>query len=517
MTVLQCGIVMLPFLVFYGFSLIKSLHMFQLNSYKPATHGRWLRKNAVCALPGILGAALSGLAVLWWGWAFCLLLAMVFALLADFVRPKKAKKPLVYTKRAIRMLVTAGILTLLVFIPWAVSGDARVFLAAVGILSLCCPVVILIANWVNQPVELSIKRYCIADARKRLKGNPNLITVGVTGSYGKTSVKYILSTLLQAKYNVLMTPESYNTPMGVVITVRNHLRPTHEVFVCEMGARHVGDIKELCDIVHPDHGVITSVGPQHLETFHTLENIKKTKFELADALPNSGTVFLNGEDENIRACTLRAGQKSVSYGLNPACTYYADNITCSSRGTSFTAHAPGGKTAVITARLIGAHNVINIIGAIAICCELGIPLETLKIQARKLESVPHRLQLIRQGNGLIIDDAYNANPSGTRAAIDALALFDSYKILVTPGMVELGEKQAELNRAFGAYAAGVCDYVILVGQRPDILEGLLSKGYPAERIYTAKDIQDALAAAYRRDSNGREKVILLENDLPDNY
>lgn len=517
MTVFQCGIATLPFLVFYGFSLVKSLHMFQLNSYKPATHYRWLRKNAGCFLPGVVGAVLCDLAMIRWGWLFCLLLTAGFAVLAALARPKKAKKPLVYTKRAIRMLVTAGFLTLLVFIPWAVIRDTRIYLATVALLSLCCPVVILVANWVNQPIELSIKRYCIRDAKKRLKSNPELITIGVTGSYGKTSVKYILSTLLQAEYNVLMTPESYNTPMGVVITVRNHLRPTHEIFVCEMGARHVGDIKELCDIVHPDHGIITSVGPQHLETFHTLDNIKKTKFELADALPDSGTVFLNGEDANIRACTPRPGQKAVSYGLTSACTYYADNISCSSRGTSFTAHTPDGRSAVITARLIGAHNVINIIGAIAICCELGIPLEKLKIQAKKLESVPHRLQLIRQGNGLIIDDAYNSNPSGAKAAIDALALFDGFKILVTPGMVELGEKQAELNRYFGAYAAGVCDYVILVGQRPDILEGLLSQGYPSEKIYTAKDIHDALASAWQQDPGGREKIILLENDLPDNY
>lgn len=517
MTTLQCGIAMLPFLVFYTFSIIRSLHMFQLNSYKPATHFRWLRKNVACFLPGTVGAAFCAAAMLRWGWGFCVALTAVFALLAFFAKPKKAKKPLVYTMRAIRMLVTTALITVLAFLVWPITADPRAFLGVAGTLSLCSPVIILVSNWINQPVELSIRRYCIADAKKRLKSSPGLITIGVTGSYGKTSVKYILSTLLQAQYNVLMTPESYNTPMGVVITIRNFLRPTHEIFVCEMGARHVGDIKELCDIVHPDHGIITSVGPQHLETFHTLDNVKKTKFELADALPEGGTVFVNGEDENIRSCTRPAGQRVIRYGLSSACTYYASDISCSSRGTSFTAHTPDGETAVITARLIGAHNVINIMGAIAVCCEMGIPLEKLKIQAKKLESVPHRLQLIRQGGNLLIDDAYNSNPSGARAAIDALALFDGYKILITPGMVELGEKQAELNRAFGAYAAKVCDYVILVGSRPDILDGLLSENYDPEKIYTAKDIQDALAKAYQRDPNGQEKIILLENDLPDNY
>ena len=123
--------------------------------------------------------------------------------------------------------------------------------------------------------------------------------IGVTGSYGKTSVKFYLETLLQTKFSTLVTPESYNTPMGVVITIRTMMKPTHEIFVCEMGARYTGEIKELCDLVHPDHGIIASVGPQHLDTFGSLENIQKTKFELADSLPEGGMLFLNGDNEYI--------------------------------------------------------------------------------------------------------------------------------------------------------------------------------------------------------------------------
>ena len=182
-------------------------------------------------------------------------------------------------------------------------------------------------------------------------------------------------------------------------------------------------------------------------------------------------------------------------------------------------HTPKGECETFTTRLVGAHNVINIVGAIAVCCELGISLEKLKLQVRKLEAVPHRLQLLRRGGITIIDDAYNANPTGANAAIDALSLFDGYRILVTPGMVELGAKQDELNRAFGAYAVKACEYVILVGrkQTASIYEGLISAGYPEERIYVAEDLQDAIARAYAVDSQGKEKIILLENDLPDNF
>lgn len=157
----------------------------------------------------------------------------------------------------------------------------------------------IVANVINHPMEAGINQHYINDAVKAEK-RPGLTVISVTGSYSKTSVKFYLQTLLQEKYNVLVTPESFNTPMGVVRTIRGSLKPTTEIFVCEMGARHVGDIKEICDMVHPNHGVITSIGPQHLETFFNMENIQKTKFELADALPEGGMLFLNGDNDYIQ-------------------------------------------------------------------------------------------------------------------------------------------------------------------------------------------------------------------------
>lgn len=502
-----------------------TLHMLQLNSYQQATHFRWMKKNARHFLPLLVPAALCVPAALLAGWDNVLapLLAAVFALLAVHFRPRKAKKPLVCTKRMQRLFVTAGILLAAEAVGCVFAAKsacaARLFYPLVGLLALLSPFAASAAAAVNAPIERMIRGYYIRDAKKLLRGCPGLITVGITGSYGKTSVKHMLAALLQAKYNTLMTPESYNTPMGVVLTVRKQLRPVHQVFVCEMGARHVGDIAELCDIAQPKYGVITSVGPQHLETFGTMENIQKTKFELADALPADGAVFLNFEDENIRAAAAAHPGRQIRYGLSAACDYYATDITASSRGTTFTAHTPDGKCAEFTTRLIGRHCVINLIGAIAVCCELGIALDDLRIRARRLESVPHRLQLLVRNGVTLIDDAYNSNPSGAKAALDALALFDGFRILVTPGMVELGSRQYELNRRFGEEAAAVCDYVIAVGEKQavPIVDGLRAAGYDNGRIYVASDIHDAIARAYAVDADGREKVILLENDLPDNY
>lgn len=516
---MDIAVYILTAVIYGGFAALnirKSLHMFQLNSYKPATHLRWLRRNLGSLIPGALVAA-AAVAAVFLHVVGAGVLAAVCACCLAAVWPRKAKKPLVCTQRVIRQILTTVILAALAaVVAWLTGG----WFVAAAVFAAASPLLILAVFYINKPVESAINRWFVNDAKRILKSCPDLKVIGVTGSYGKTSVKFILKTLLAAKYNVLATPESYNTPMGVVITVRNFLRPTHEVFVCEMGARHVGDIQELCDIVHPQNGIITSVGPQHLETFHSLDNVKKTKFELADALPENGVVFLNGEDANIQAYRGNVKGRAVSYGLSDKCDYYATDVSASSRGTSFRVHTPRGGTETFTAALIGRHNVINILGGIAVACEMGIALSALKPQVRKLESVPHRLQLLPKGGGVtVIDDAYNANPAGTKAAIDALALFDGFKVLVTPGMVELGSRQDELNREFGAYAASVCDYVILVGKKQavPIQEGLLEAGYPADKIYVADALGDAITRAYSVSAGLREKVILLENDLPDNF
>ncbi len=511
------------FLVVSVMAFIDSMHFFQLNSYRFDTHTKWIRENTrKYTLHGIIGVLML-IAVLLSIPPLCKAVAMaVLSLIAiPLEKPKKAKKPLVYTPRVKRMIVTAAVLT--VILVGAVSYYAfttnheSYALFSLALMFALSPFVVLLCNLINKPMELSINRGYTKDAMNILKACPDLKIIGITGSYGKTSVKYYLTTLLKTKYNVLMTPESYNTPMGVVKTIRGSLKATHEIFVCEMGAKWVGDIKELCDIVHPHHGIITSIGPQHLESFKTLDAVKGTKFELADSLPEGGMLFLNGDDENIRdhGCN----RPYITYSLGGDADYTAFDVAVSERGTTFKVKTRDGEEQEYSTRLIGRHNVLNIVGAIAISHKMGIPLKDLRAGVRKLEGVPHRLQLSDKGNVAIIDDAYNSNPSGTKAALEALSLFEGYKILVTPGMVELGEKQDELNREFGRNAAPVCDYVVLVGakQAVPIKAGLLDESYPEEKIFVAANINEALSHVYALNSKGRKKIILLENDLPDNY
>lgn len=498
---------------------IRTTHMFQLNSYKPKVQLKWMRKNFShyvinCILLVLSIAALFTNAL--WLYIVFFAFALIFALVN---RPmKNAKKPLVYTARVKRMLVTDLIVWLLLNAAAFFAGDERYGLFGMGLILALVPVLPLIGNLINSPIEKAIRQYYINDAKKMLKACLDLKVIGITGSYGKTSVKYYLSTVLKAKYNVLMTPESYNTPMGVVKTIREQLRPTHEIFVCEMGARHVGDIKEICDIVFPEYGIITSIGEQHLETFKSIENIIKTKFELYDAVADKDKMFLNGDNENITKTLIGKGDKiSHTYGLNEQNETYAYDIKVTNKGTVFSVCCRGQKIEGLQTPLVGEHNVINLTGVISVCLSLGVEAEDIKLFVKKLASPPHRLQLTRRGNTAIIDDAYNSNPAGCEAALKTLSLFDGVKVLITPGMVELGEMQDQCNYEFGRQAAAVCDNIYLVGrkQTQPIYKGVMEAGFSADKLVVCDSFMDAYNKAMALP--GTEKIILIENDLPDNY
>lgn len=501
----------------YILSCISNMHMFQLNSYQLKSHILRLKDNKGRVIPNIIFPLISVIALFMSGLAKCIFLCIVFLLAVITSLPKKAKKPLVYTARVKRQFITIVVISIVVETLSALFGGIEyIYYSSIG-LFLLAPVIIMISAVINKPIEKSISLSFVNDAKRILSSMNNMKIIGVTGSYGKTSVKYYLNTLLKAKYNVLMTPGSYNTPMGVVRTIREYLKASDEIFVCEMGARHVGDIKEICDIVHPHDGIITSIGPQHLETFKSLDNIKSTKFELADSVSDGGILFANMDDENIRS--YMGTRTHIGYSIKNESDYKAEDISVSERGTTFTVVTKNNEKCEYTTKLIGEHNVLNIVGAIAVANTYGIPMEALKPQVRKLECVPHRLELKDNGMAVIIDDAYNSNPTGAKAALDVLGIFDGYRILVTPGMVELGEKQNELNKQFGKQATKVSDYIILVGkkQAEPIYEGIKEENYPETNVYIANDINDAISKAYEINSMGKKKFILLENDLPDNY
>ncbi len=317
-----------------------SLHIFQLNSYKSYVQRKWVVDHMLDIVKKCWWLVLVLPCVTNFGWVGKLVACVPCAAAIWFNRPRKAKKPLVYTARVKRLAATLGILHAIVVVLAFVSPEYRsFFIMLYALAGICENYVVLAANYINSPIEKGINRHYISDAERIIKEMPNLKVIGVTGSYGKTSVKFFVGKLLGAKYNVLVTPESYNTTMGVVRTIRENMRPTHEVFVCEMGARNVGDIKEICDIVHPEAAIITSVGPQHLESFKIIENVTKTKFELVDSLPADGVAYLNMDNEYIANRPVNVntvGYRLAAPGEAPfEGVYCGYDVSVSSKGSSF--------------------------------------------------------------------------------------------------------------------------------------------------------------------------------------
>ncbi len=504
-----------------GVASLKYMHHFQLNSYKFAEHKSYLRRNAgpltLLAIISALAALMSIFGIV--GSIIAAALCLIYALCVKPLSKKNAKKPLVFTARVKRMLAAEWLLAVLFSALWSLLPQ-RLYPLGAGILLLSAPYLNLLANIINAPIEKAVRNYYLNDARRLLRSHPSLRVIGITGSYGKTGTKYALSTILSSKFDVLMTPASYNTPMGVTMTVRSSLKATTEIFVCEMGAKYVGDIDELCELVSPELGIITSVGAQHLETFGSLDSIIKTKFELCDRIiPTGGRVAVGFDNENIRAEIAKRGDVGIiKCGAENGCDLSISNISADEGGTSFDLTFKDGEVARFTLPLLGAHNVSNTACAMAIAYELGMTTDEIKQACRRLEGAPHRLQMSRRGRDILIDDAYNANPAGTRAALDALSLFDGCRIIVTPGMIELGSESERFNRRLGADAAEVCRHIVLIGQRQTkpIYDGAIEAGFPKERIKVFERVEDGINYAFSVSTDER-RIVLIENDLPDNY
>ena len=523
----------LPAIAFVVASVLASrglLHAFQLESYQFRGFARTLARTwKRCSLPGIclcvvqLGCALllrlTGLHIVP-ALADAVLMVLAGAFLFAAETRRKEKKKLVYTARAKRLLACEGITGILIAVLLGLCSD----FAPRGFFLLCFPLALLpfvfaLAALMALPIEKGIAELYFQDARHMLRDRPDLICIGITGSYGKTSVKFVLGTLLEEKYQTLITPSSFNTPMGLTKVIRSSLLPSHQVFVAEMGARHVGDIKELCRLVHPTLGAITSIGPQHLDTFRTLERIRDTKYELMEALPPDGCCFFV-EDHGVEKTLYEKTKKEkwlISLEKEEGADVWAEQIETGPFGSRFLLCTPSESIPCET-KLLGSHNIQNILLAAAICLKLHLTLRQIARGIAKLTAVEHRLQLIERPNGItVIDDAFNANPRGTSAALKVLSAFPQRRIIVTPGMVELGNDEAAFNRTFGEEMAACVDIAILVGPKhtSPIREGLLSRGFPAEQVITVASLEEAAAQLGQIARSG--DTVLFENDLPDNY
>ncbi|MFI3239298.1 MAG: UDP-N-acetylmuramoyl-tripeptide--D-alanyl-D-alanine ligase [Bacteroidales bacterium] len=512
-------------LVYLAIVVRRDMQMLQLNSYRNNRYMGWLKMNGdYTSIARLVDLAMVTFMVSTFGGgieAYAIIAVVLLVKMIALLR-KKYKKPLVFTRRVGRLYFTELVLTIAVAVGlsslWGDCLENIVVLMLLAATFSCW--VTMAANWLMKPVEASINRKFYNEAKGILSQMTAMRIVGITGSYGKTSTKHYLNRVLSEKYDVLMTPGSYNTPMGVIRTVREMLKPYHNLFIVEMGAKQVGDIKEICDLVNPEIGILTAVGEQHLESFKSIENVQSTKFELVDALPKGGFAVLNNDFEYVASREVK-NVSAVRYGVAnvDGVDYKVSNIEYSECGTKFTIVATDGKEIILETKLVGECNISNLVGAVIVALYLEVPESKIKYAVSRIEQVEHRLNLKRTPSGVtIIDDAFNSNPDGSRMALEVLGRMTGGKrIVITPGMIELGDKQFEYNRVLGEHIARNCDVAIVVGEynRQAITEGIATVGMDTDMVHVVDNFNDAQAVLKSIAVSG--DTVLYENDLPDTF
>ena len=515
------------------FNFKRDIHMLQQNSYRISRYWRWLENGNFFNAWRIVDIALIFLlmSTLLTPALTALLTAIVCLVKIWMILKAKHKKPLVFTKRVWRIYSVSAALGLIPYILMISFFGGRddmldfypgpdATLAVLLLVALFSWAFVIAAVWLLRPVEAHINKGYWNDARRILKSMPELKIIGITGSYGKTSTKHYLHTILSEQYETLMTPGSYNTPMGVIRTVREMMKPYTEVFICEMGAKQRGDIKEICDLVDPQCGIITAVGPMHLETFGTIDNVCATKFELADAMPENGFVVINNDFEKSAARKV-SNTECIRYGVSnkEGADYVAEDIEYKPDGTRFTVVAPDGKRMGFATRLVGECNISNLLAAIIMALKLGMAEDKIRLGVGRIEQVEHRLSVKRTPGGVtIIDDAFNSNPDGSKMALEVLGHFKGgRRICVTPGMIELGDRREELNEKLGEHIGRNADIAIIVNEynREPLVKGVLSTGFDEKNLHAVDSFAEAqkLLSGILRSGD----TILYENDLPDSF
>jgi len=423
------------------------------------------------------------------------------------------KNKLVFTKRIMRFYVMLIMLAFaLVCLPILLLNNALLSAFDVIVVFVFSPIWIVFVHYILWPIEEIIKLYYIHKAKKKLRGK-HITKIAITGSYGKTSTKNILTHLLEKQFKVCPSPKNYNTEMGITLTILKNL-DDHDILIAEMGARKPKDIEKLTKIVNPDIGIITSIGNCHIESFKTFESIENTKYELAEGIKDDGKMFFGGSDSTYKLYQRFKGNKKLTCQVGAFA--YAENIHVGIQGSKFDLIIDGKKVEVET-KLLGKFNIDNIVVASAVAYSLGITLGEIQSAIKSLSASSHRLELIQTDFITILDDSYNSNEVGFKEALNVLSMFEGRKIVVSPGMVELGDKQGKLNFTLGGQIADNADYFIIMNEtnKTQLLSGAISHGMKRENILFATTRDEQMEIIKMLACKGA--VVLFENDLPDNY
>jgi UDP-N-acetylmuramoyl-tripeptide--D-alanyl-D-alanine ligase len=432
------------------------------------------------------------------------------------VRSNQNKKPLVTTKKINSIkTISVGWFVILAVITTFIYPLLAILIVIILILQ---PYVLIVLSIISlKPYEFLNRKRIINITRNKIKSLKHTKVIGIAGSYAKTSVKDILFHILKTDFKVIKTPLSYNTIFGIAQVVDFEIDDSHDYFLCELGEFQKGDIKEMCEMVIPTYGILTGINDQHLERFKHIKNTISTIFELADYLKKSNQkTVANGLNSYIKEETsIRNSEDFILYSTE-ASSLQATEIHFSNEGMTFTLKYQE-KTYHAKTALLGYAHLNNILGAMTLGIQLGAPIDTITKRLETLPHVPHRFDQKTLPNGLLlIDNSYSSNSDSFKESLNILeGLKVKNKILVTPGMVELGNVSNTIHQDLGSIANKICSHIILVG-KSDRTEALASR-IDASKVIWMDDIRNLWGNIEKLGINTNETAVLLENDLPDNY
>ena len=427
---------------------------------------------------------------------------------STYIKIKEYIKQLVITNRIKRFIV--GIILFDILLIFLSS-----YLYLIIIILLTCMIYfhhafLYIFITIYHPLENKIRENYVLKAKKKLSKYNGTI-IGITGSYGKTSIKNLVYDVLSMKYFCLKTKASYNNSMGITKTILEELT-YQDIFICEMGADHLHEIEDLCNFVNPNIGILTSIGPQHLSTFKSIENILYEKLKILECLDSNGVGFYNYDNFYLFHHDFNLRCKLISIGIHNIGDIQAINISCNQEGSSFDVMIDH-EIVHFKTMLLGEHNILNCLFAIALGLHFEIDISLIQLAISSSRPTEHRLELKKFYKGICIDNAYNSNPSSAKSALDVLKMMPKRHIIITPGFIDLGNNHEYYSEQFGRQMS-FCDMIILIGSCKDILKGLKIENYNQDNIYQVNSMKEALKLASILIQEN--DTLLIENDIPQN-
>ena len=423
--------------------------------------------------------------------------------ITSLILKRKYIIPLKLTKRIVRLIMTSLVIYSCIYL---LTLNNLIFI----LLILAYPFTIYLINLINYPIERIIRNYYIKLAKQKLRQNKNLKIITITGSYGKTTTKNIIKHLAEDKYITLATPKSYNTIMGICKIINNNLTNLTEILIVEVGANHPNEIQKIKKMLNPDISIITEIGAQHISTFKTITNVFKSKLEIINFdKPTSITIVNN---DNIYLKHLNIPNKILyKVGINYNEDIYVNNINIQNNHMNFTI-CDKSKTLNISTKLLGRHNINNILLAYKVAKLLNIHPQDIVNKLSTISPIENRLEYKQNNNLHIYNDSYNSNLIGFKNAIDLISYSNLTKIIITPGIVDGGITEETQNTEIANYIVQKSiDMVYLIKNKTTKYYIKKLSNY---RVFNSFiDAYNHLIKTY----NEEEVCVLIENDLPDNY